>query len=162
MKYTTLYLTHGPVRGHSTDAGLDFFVPECTPIFVSDFKEKNPDVEITELGIILRPHQKVLIPSGVKIDVPIDHALIAFNKSGVASKLGLDLLASVVDHGYQGQVHLSLYNTTTENIKIPFGMKIIQFVLLPIKTPSLQWVPENEIFQELSERKDGGFGSTGI
>ena len=162
MKFSKVLKVKSPNRGHATDAGIDFFIPDFTEEFISQLKEKNSHILFNEDGIQLLAHQRILIPSGIKMNVPINHALIAFNKSGVASKQGLDLLASVVDHGYQGQIHISIYNTSSNILNLKYGSKIIQFILLPIKTPEVEECSEEELFIESSNRGEGGFGSTGV
>ena len=162
MKFLKLYDVKSPTRGTSVAAGIDFFVPENTEEFIKAFKEKNPTVEITEEGITLKAHERVNIPSGVKAEVPDGYALIAFNKSGVSLKYGLDVGATVVDQDYEGCIHLSLINTSNETVKIGYGQKIIQFVLIPMNYEMPEEVfTEEELFTRNSERGDGAFGSTG-
>lgn len=148
-----------PARGTSVAAGLDFFVPENTEEFVQAFKEKNPNIQIDENGITMGPHERVNIPSGIKAQVPNGHALIAYNKSGVSLKYGLDVGATVVDEDYQGVIHLSLVNTSEDIVKINYGQKIIQFLLIPVFYDTVEEV--TELFTKASERGEGGFGSTG-
>ena len=68
MKIAKVKDVKTPSRGTKKSAGIDFFVP-------NDFIE-----------VILKPQQAILIPSGIKVDVPQGYALIAFNKSGIATK----------------------------------------------------------------------------
>ena len=143
MKICKIRDVKDPVRANTTDAGIDFFVPE-------DFEER-----------IIEPQESVLIPSGVKVNVPEGHALIAFNKSGVATKKNLQVGASVVDCGYQGEVHIHLTNVGFEPTKIDPGDKIIQLVLIKLGDPSIELVPETELYESESDRGSGGFGSTG-
>ena len=151
-----------PARGTSVAAGLDFFVPEDTLEFRNAFYEKNPNITLNNDGITLYPHQRVNIPSGIKAEVPHGYALIAYNKSGVSLKHGLDIGASVVDEDYKGVIHLSLVNTSKLPVKIEFGQKIIQFLLIPVLYEGVEEVnSEEELFTRESERGEGGFGSTG-
>lgn len=130
-----------PSRGTSLSAGLDFYVP-------NDFK-----------SITLQSGQAALIPSGVKAHVPKDRALVAFNKSGVATKLGLVVGACVVDEDYEGEIHLHVINSTNGDVTVNPGMKLVQFILLPVDYT----VPEvvDELLPRNTERGAGGFGSTG-
>lgn len=132
-----------PVRGHDFDAGIDFFIP-------NNFQEK-----ILNLG------DSILIPSGIKVNVPKGYMLKAENKSGVATKLGLQIGASVVDHGYQGEVLMHLTKITKGSIIIQPGQKIAQFILQPISTCKIKEVSVNDLYESKSERGEGGFGSTG-
>ena len=132
-----------PTRANHTDAGIDFFIPN------------------TEQPMCLSPGHSCVIPSGIKVDVPEGYALIAFNKSGIAVKKSLHVGACVVDHGYQGEVHINLTNVGTENITLEPGDKIVQFVLLPLGSHAVELVDEDKLYTSVSSRGEGKFGSSG-
>ncbi len=162
MKFLKMYDVKSPTRGTPFSAGIDFFVPENTQEFIEAFKEKNKDINITENGFIVEPQKRVNIPSGIKTEFDENYALIAFSKSGVSLKYGLDVGATVVDSDYTGIIHLSLVNTSDEPVEIKFGQKIIQFVLIPVNyAMPAEVTSEEELFTRQSERGSGGFGSTG-
>ena len=144
MKFSKVRDVKTPTRANPTDAGIDFFVPN--------------DMVVTEL----RSNEKCLIPSGIKVDVPEGYALIAFNKSGIATIRELQVGACVVDCGYQGEVHIHLFNYGKNTVYINPGDKIVQFVLLPLGPPNLEEVDESNLYNSDSTRGIGGFGSTGI
>ena len=111
----------------------------------------------------LDPHQSVLIPSGIKVKVPDGYMLQFNNKSGIASKKGLIVGASVVDVGYEGECHLDLHNVSGRSQTISAGDKIAQGILVPV---SFAMPEEISTVEELyagstSERGEGGFGSSG-
>ena len=108
------------------------------------------------------PGESVLIPSGIKVNVPSGFALVAFNKSGIATRKGLQVGACVVDCGYQGEVHFHLTNSGGPACQIAPGDKIIQFLLLPLGSPELEEVSDEVLYNEETSRGQGGFGSTGI
>ena len=143
MKISKIRDVKTPTRANSTDAGIDFFVPN----------DQQP--------ICISPGHSCFIPSGVKVNCPKGYALIAFNKSGIAVKKSLHVGACVVDNGYQGEVHINLTNVGQDNITIEPGDKIVQFVLLPLGDPGLIELEEDELYETESSRGDGGFGSTG-
>ena len=143
MKITKIRDVKTPTRANSTDAGIDFFIPN------------------DHVFSYLKPGASVLIPSGVKVNVPEGYALIAFNKSGVAVKKNLHVGACVVDHGYQGEVHINLTNVGSEDRTLEAGDKIVQFVLLPLGPPEIELVEENNLYESNSSRGEGGFGSSG-
>lgn len=134
-----------PEYGSVGSAGLDFFVPNS----------ENP--------IVLAPGESTLIPSGIRVNIPIDTALIAYNKSGVATKKRLQVGACVVDCDYQGEIHLHVYNTSHWiPATINPGDKLVQFILTPIiKSTILECLTESEVYSEATARGTGGFGSTG-
>lgn len=142
MKVQKLRDVKTPNRGTTVSAGIDFYVPE--------------DFETTTLA----PGESVLIPSGIKVQVPRGYALIAFNKSGVAVKQGLSVGACVVDEDYEGEVHLHMINTSSKEQVIATGQKLVQFVLIPVSYFDVEVV--DEIQSRNTERGVGGFGSTGL
>jgi len=131
-----------PSRGTSESAGIDFYVP-------NDFED-----------VVLQPGESVLIPSGIKAQVPRGNALIAFNKSGVATKQGLMVGACVVDEDYEGIIHLHMTNTSNKEQLIKSGQKLVQFILLPVNYSEVEEV--HELQSRNTERGAGGFGSTGL
>jgi len=135
-----------PTRGTEGSAGLDFYVPN----------------DLGHEEIVIGPGSAAFIPSGIKADVPAGHALIAFNKSGVALKKQLSVGACVVDEDYQGEIHLHVYNFGNEETLVKPGEKLLQMVLLPVNYVSVEVVEEDQLFGETTERGDGGFGSTGV
>lgn len=145
MKISLVRDVKPPVRGSKKSAGLDFFIPEDFP----DFKG-------------LAPGEDILIPSGVKANVPEGYALVAMNKSGMSTKYRLQVGACVVDEDYQGEIHIHVYNTGTSHIVLKKGMKLVQMLLVPVYYADIEIVPLNELYLEDSERGEGGFGSTGI
>ncbi len=128
------------------NAGIDFFIP-------NDF-----------VKTVLHGKSDILIPSGIKIKLPEGFALIAFNKSGIATKYNIISGACVVDENYTGEIHLHLINLKSEYFKLKPGMKILQFIPIKMDYMNLE-ITSNEgliSMQDFSERGDKGFGSTGI
>lgn len=162
-----------PNRAHATDAGIDFYVPDN--LVEADF-DKSVKLTQTPLNIIdkydvdsdqflikrltIKKHQSLLIPSGIKVAVPDNFTLILFNKSGVATKLHLDVGACVIDSGYRDEIHIHLTNTSENDIDIFAGDKIIQGVLIPILTINTELVDDINTLGKTS-RGVGGFGSSG-
>lgn len=160
IKYSKIRDVKSPSRGTAQSAGVDFFVP-------NDWNNGQPRVVL--------PGDRVLIPSGIKVNIPIGHALIAFNKSGVATKTGLIVGACVVDEDYQGEIHISMINTNetkeymadgnyvtdTGIVTITPGEKLVQFLLIPVNYANTLEVLTEELYTESTERGEGGFGSTG-
>ena len=78
--------------------------------------------------IVIQPGGKILIPSGIHVNLPDHIFLDAENKSGIAAKRGLIHGAALIDNDYEGQIHINLLNPTCYNVKIKPGEKIVQFV----------------------------------
>jgi dUTP pyrophosphatase len=142
MKVLKIKDVKSPSRGTSRSAGIDFYTPnDMTPI-------------------LLGPGEDALIPSGIKAQVPTGYALIAFNKSGIASKNKLTKGAEVVDEDYQGEIHIHIFNSGKTTVLINPGQKLIQFILIKMNYEDVEVVDTLDNIQ--TERGSGAFGSTGI
>jgi len=181
IKFLKTREVKSPSRANQYDAGIDFYVPEFTEQFLSDLKSKNPNLHISRYDgesvtypeIILKPQERILIPSGIHCQMANPgRALIAANKSGVATKTGLIFGAQVVDYEYQGEIHISLINTSKDNISITAGMKAMQFLEMPIFNSDIIVLEEGKtigdsilinkesFYQKTTTRGEGGFGSS--
>lgn len=147
------------------NAGIDVFVPDYSEGYMSDLKAKNPDLDITDLRILVKPQESVLIPLGLKTKFGPELALEAANKSGVATKKKLFVGASVVDSSYQGEVHAHFVNVGKEDQVIQYGDKIVQFIprVIDYGAIGITCGATSEKFYggEVTSRGEGGFGSTG-
>lgn len=133
-----------PIRAHDTDAGMDFFYcPE----------------EKQTLGI--EPGASVLLPTGIKMEVPSGCMLQIMNKSGIASKRSLITGACVVDEGYTGEIFVNLHNVGTSTNLIESGEKIAQGVFVRIEKPFLFEIDDGKIYTGETSRGAGALGSTG-
>lgn len=113
--------------------------------------------------IWIHPLDRVLIPTGLHVDIPEGYEIQIRSKSGLALKQGLMVLNSpgTVDQGYLGELQVILFNTTKEKIKIEKGQKVAQAVLCPVV--SGKWIKLIEKTSlEKKDRNNNGFGSTGI
>lgn len=157
------------------NSGIDCFIPFMNKAFETAFNLKN-NVENAYLkyngendswSIRIPAHGRANIPSGVRSRIPVNIALEAQNKSGIATKFGLVYGASTVDSSYKGIIHISVINTTTEEIDLPLGMKLIQFIPRVIDPDDIE-VHDNMTLEEFyadfefDNRGEGAFGSTGV
>lgn len=124
-----------PRRGSALAAGLDICAIE--------------DVEI-------QPKQRAMARTGLAIAIPPGFYGRVAPRSGLAAKIGLDVLAGVIDSDYRGEICCILYNTGDEPILLPAGSKICQLIVEQIITPEATWV--NDL--EETARGAAGFGST--
>ena len=143
MKYSKVREVKTPNRGTSESAGIDFYIPVGEDVFI-------------------KPQEKALIPSGIKMDIPKGTMFQVMNKSGVAVKKGLIVGACVVDSDYQGEIMFNVWNVSNVAVPLESGTKIVQMVLVPILFPTLEEVSLDNLFVDDSERGSGGFGSTGL
>ena len=143
MKVSRIKNVKLPERGTPQSAGLDFFIPN-------------------DLTVSIHPGKSVLIPSGIKANIPEGYALIAFNKSGISTKKESIVGACVCDEDYQGEIHIHLMNVGSTMQTFEPGQKAAQFILVPVLYDTVEEVDEDELFAELTQRGAGGFGSTGL
>lgn len=106
------------------------------------------------------PNQRVLIPTGIKIELPKGYELQVRPRSGLALDYGLTILNSpgTIDSDFRGEICAIVINHNPEHtIIIKNGDRICQFVVS--KYEKIEW-QESESLSE-SERGEKGFGSTG-
>ena len=159
MKFSKVRPVKTPEYGTPGSAGIDFYVPD-------------------DAGVrTLMPHSDILIPSGICANIPEGYMLMGADKSGVvtsaracynagrnpkkdAFECSVIIGAKICDSDYQGEIHIHLINTGSFPIAIYPGMKIAQFILVPILHAALEEVPATHLFNTATERGNGGFGST--
>lgn len=174
LKFTKVRNVKSPNKAYSAAAaGIDFYVPYFDYDFINAIKEANQYVETeywNEVGededgkyFTIAPHSRIAIPSGIKVHFEVPGTvLIAFNKSGMATKYGLTVGACVIDGDYLGEVHLSLINTSDEDVRIHEGQKVSQFIYMPIIYPGTMKEISNEEYSKYhTDRGEGKFASSG-
>lgn len=125
-----------PYRAHENDAGADVHV--CMH-----------DNTIDEIG----PHKTKKIPLGVGLILPDGYMACVYPRSGLATK-GIVCEIPPIDSGYRGEIHAIVHNGTDDPYVIKNGDRIGQLVITPI-------VVADFITDNIAERGDNGFGSTG-
>lgn len=110
-------------------------------------------------AVEIKPHETVMVPTGIALELPVGYAGLIYARSGLATKKGLAPAnkVGVVDCDYRGEVKVSLHNHSGVSQEISAGERIAQLVITPYITAVF-----NEV-ENLSEtvRGAGGFGSTG-
>lgn len=174
ITYTKVRSVKSPQQAYSYPAGTDIFIPNYSSSFRDDLVAKNlnsGDYELSvaptldSMTITIAPHGRINIPSGIKVDIENkDTCLLVANKSGVASKKGLNHLAELIDADYHGEIHINLYNTGTEPVTIATGDKITQLMNLPIIYPTWEEISNDEFSKciDNTSRGEKGFGSSDI
>jgi dUTP pyrophosphatase len=109
--------------------------------------------------ITLKSMERVLVPTGLFIELPVGFEAQIRPRSGLAFKHGITVLNSpgTIDADYRGEIKVLLINLSTENFTIQNGERIAQMVVA--KHERIEW----EVVQKLEEtdRGAGGFGHTG-
>ncbi len=126
-----------PAYAKNGDAGMDLYACE---------------------ELILRPGERRIIATGIKMEIPGGYAGLVWDKSGLAVNNGLKVIAGVVDSGYRGEIKVGLINLGKENFEVKHGSKIAQIIIQKVEAAELI---ETERLSD-SERGSNGFGSTGL
>ncbi|OQY09858.1 MAG: deoxyuridine 5'-triphosphate nucleotidohydrolase [Fusobacteriia bacterium 4572_132] len=107
----------------------------------------------------MKPLERKLIPTGIKMEIPYGYEIQVRPRSGLALKYGLTLVNSpgTIDSDYRGEIKIIMINLGIEEYKIQPYERIGQFVLKKVYKAALKEVKE---IQE-TERKENGFGHTG-
>lgn len=128
-----------PHREHKEDAGFDLYS--------------------VETGVI-RPGERKLVDTGIKVQLPKNTEMQIRPKSGIANKFGVTVLNTpgTVDCGFTGTVGVILINLGDKDFEYKSGMKIAQAVFnrLPETVLSLGIIDKD------TSRSEGAFGSTGL
>lgn len=123
-----------PKRKHTTDAGLDLYLPEAINIGLNE---------------------TVKIPLGIAIQLPEFQMAQVIERSSTAM-LGLHFAKAPIDAGYRGEIH-AIVSAMDKPLRLDKGIRIAQLVITPIQTPQVEVVTE----LTTSERGTDGFGSSG-
>ena len=113
-----------------------------------------------EQSIELKPLERVIVKTGLFIELPIGYEAQVRPRSGLAAKNGITVLNSpgTIDADYRGEIGVILVNLSADDFIIKNGERIAQLIIA--KHERADWTS----VQELSEtsRGEGGFGSTGV
>ena len=109
--------------------------------------------------VTLSPLERVLIPTGLFLELPKGYEAQIRPRSGLALKHGLTVLNSpgTIDADYRGEIQVILVNLSNEKFVIKNGERICQMVIA--QHAQIEWEETEQI--EETVRGAGGFGHTG-
>ena len=112
-----------------------------------------------EEPIVLRPLERVLVPTGIYIELPVGYEAQIRPRSGLATKHGITVINTpgTVDADYRGELRTSLVNLSNDPFEIVPGERIAQMVVA--RHERVEWEPVETLSE--TERGAGGWGSTG-
>lgn len=112
-----------------------------------------------EEKVTLKPLERKLIPTGLRIALPKGYEAQVRPRSGLALKHGISLgnAVATIDADYRGLIGVILINLSNETFEVNDGDRIAQMVIA--KHEIAEW-EETDTLDE-TERGDGGFGHTG-
>jgi dUTP pyrophosphatase len=110
--------------------------------------------------IVLQPMQRVLVPTGLVLQLEPGFEAQVRPRSGLAFKHGVTVLNApgTVDADYRGEVQVLLVNLGSESFTVTRGMRIAQAIIAPV----IQVDPLEVEQVDETPRAAGGFGSTGL
>lgn len=178
IQFTKIRDVKSPCKKNHYDACTDFFIPNGTPEYLKELQEQNKNSKITIYQDIededavknnvwrinIAPHQKLLIPSGIKVNILDKRTYLGVkNKSGIATNYGIVKTAEIIDSIYQGELFFGIYNIGEESVEVWTGMKIIQLMQQEYINSEYEEISNEEYSKiEKSERGEGARSSTGL
>ena len=127
-----------PTKNHYNDAGLDLYSHENTIIL-------NGSV--------------ALVSTGIAMAIPDGYCGVIKDRSGIAVKRGLEVVAGIIDSQYRGEIKIAFVNNTSDldGSVISKGERVAQMLILPV--PKVDLVEVSNLDE--TERGKDGFGSSG-
>ena len=112
--------------------------------------------------ITLEPLERVLIPTGLKFQLPTNTELQVRPRSGMALKYGISVLNTpgTVDESYRGEVGIIAINLSNDYYTIQPGERIAQGVITNVIGSNISYLEKTTQLNE-TERGSKGFGSSG-
>jgi dUTP pyrophosphatase len=109
--------------------------------------------------LVIAPHERILIPTGLAMEIPKGFEIQVRPRSGISLKTGLMIVNSpgTIDSDYRGELKIIVGNISTKEEIIKHGDRIAQLVLAKVEQADFF---EVEILTD-SVRGSGGLGSTG-
>ena len=111
------------------------------------------------VGFILDPMHRAILPTGIRVEIPVGYEMQIRPRSGLAVKFGITVpnTPGTIDSDYRGPLGVALINLGSEPYTVRHGDRIAQIVVAPVVQAGF------EVVEKLGEtaRGAGGFGSTG-
>jgi dUTP pyrophosphatase len=109
--------------------------------------------------IKIKPLQRILIPTGLHIELPIGYEAQIRPRSGLAYKHGISIVNApgTIDADYRGEIKVLLVNLSDTDFVVNNGDRIAQMVIA--KHETITWESVDELTD--TARGEGGYGHTG-
>jgi dUTP pyrophosphatase len=114
--------------------------------------------------IMIQPNQRMMVGTQVSFIIPDGYWIKLGERSGLASKNGIQVLGGYIDCGYTGEVKVILFNSDKEPVLIPKGKAICQFTVEKLINASISELTLAMFTMKANERTRGekGFGSSDV
>lgn len=142
--------------GADTSLGLPFYATAGAA--GADLRANLSEAD-RDSGLTLQPNDRRLVPTGLRLEIPLGYEVQLRPRSGLALKHGITLPNSpgTIDSDYRGDLGVILLNTSQESFHIAHGDRIAQMIIAPVV--QAEFVLSSDLSE--TERGSGGFGSTG-
>ena len=113
-----------------------------------------------EAEVVIRPGERVLVPTGLVLEIPAGWEGQVRPRSGLALRHGIGVVNApgTIDSDYRGEVGVLLINLGEAPFSVSRGDRIAQLVIAPVER--VEWEEVDTL--AASPRGAGGFGSTGV
>jgi dUTP pyrophosphatase len=108
----------------------------------------------------IKPMQRVLVPTGLRVQLPQGYEMQLRPRSGLALKHGITLVNTpgTIDADYRGEIGVILINLSDTTFTVNNGDRICQMVIT--NYTHVDWIATDSIDE--TARGEGGFGHTGV
>lgn len=136
------------------------FADGCEPRYASAAAAGADLRAVIPEPLSLDPGERVSVPTGVRLAIPGGYEGQVRPRSGLAITHGVTVLNApgTIDSDYRGEIHVLLVNTSRERYTIEDGDRVAQLVIAPVARARFV---NDQRGLAVSDRGEGGFGSTG-
>ena len=133
--------------------------PKVLPEYATEGSAGFDIVAAIQEPISIGPGERILVPSGFKLEIPVEYEVQIRPRSGLAIKHGITVLNSpgTIDSDYRGEIGIILINHSKNKFIVNPKDRIAQMVICKVTKMNLVKVS----LLNNTERGSGGFGSTG-
>lgn len=111
-------------------------------------------------SLLLRPHERMLVPTGIVFDIPEGYSMRLHGRSGLAYKFDVCLANSegIIDSDFTEQTQIMIKNNSDQSFIFNHGDRICQAEIVPVIKTTFSLLDHDV---DLKGDRDGGFGHTG-
>ena len=101
----------------------------------------------------------LIVPTGIAVEIPINHVMLIYGRSGHAFKddVRLSNCVGVIDSDFRGEIKVKLCKDNSKSFFVQNGDRIAQGLIVPIQ--KIEFVETENL--SITDRAENGFGSTG-
>jgi dUTP pyrophosphatase len=112
----------------------------------------------SSIDCTIKPGERVIIPSGIKIAVPEGHVGLVWDRGGMGIKNVIKTLGGVLDSNFRGELQIGLVNLSQQEHLIQKGDRIAQLLIQPVVQAKLEEVDDLPIDTVRGESWGGSSG----